>query len=154
MSSKLLGLIAASGIAAVFATSANAAMSAADCQARYATIDTENHGYITETESPAYFAFYRVGNKTIADGKLMKDMFLIDCAAGYYEIAAVEDGAPLEGANSYTEAQAKDRILAHGGAAVSALKKDDKGIWRGTSSMDGGQRNVAVDYKGNVVFTK
>ena len=44
MSSKLLGLIAASGIAAVFATSANAAMSAADCQARYATIDTENHG--------------------------------------------------------------------------------------------------------------
>ena len=60
-------------------------------------------------------------------------------------------GAPVAGANSFTENQAKDRAMAAGFTSVSALTKDENGIWRGTASKDGNTVNVAVDYKGNVV---
>ncbi len=56
----------------------------------------------------------------------------------------------LEGANSYTEAQARQRIMDSGFSDVSALVKDDKGIWRGTAMKSGKQASVAVDFKGNV----
>ena len=39
-------------------------------------------------------------------------------------------GAPLKGANSFTEGEAKDRAVAQGLMSVGALKKDDDGIWR------------------------
>ena len=107
-----------------------------------------------ESEAPSYFALYRLGNKQLTDGKLPKETFLKDCQAGVYDVSATDKDAPLAGANSFTEGQAKDRIIAHGGSDVSALKKDDKGIWRGTATVDSGHQNVAVDYKGNVVFTK
>lgn len=67
------------------------------------------------------------------------------------QTAATDAGAPLSGANSFTEEQARDRIAKAGYASVSALKKDDQGVWRGTASKDGHQVNVAVDYRGNVV---
>ena len=60
-------------------------------------------------------------------------------------------GAPVAGANSFTEGQAKSRIEAKGFTAVSDLKKDDQSIWRGTATRDGQTVNVALDYKGNVV---
>jgi hypothetical protein len=60
-------------------------------------------------------------------------------------------GAPLEGANSYTESQAKQRVIDSGFSNVSALAKDDKGIWRGTATKSGKQASIAVDFKGNVV---
>lgn len=154
MLKKLCFGVATVSFISVGISSANAAMTAEDCQTRYTSLDTSNHGYVLENEAPAYFAFYRVGNKQVADGKLAKDVFLKDCTSGYYEMAKLDDGAPLSGANSFTETQAKDRILSHGGSAVSTLKKDDTGIWRGTATMEGAQQNVAVDYKGNVVFTK
>ena len=60
----------------------------------------------------------------------------------------------MKGANSFTEGQAKDRAIAHGGVdSVSDLKKDDDGIWRGTASQGGKSVQIAVDYKGNVVTT-
>ncbi|MBZ9870261.1 DUF4142 domain-containing protein [Mesorhizobium sp. BR1-1-9] len=59
--------------------------------------------------------------------------------------------APVPGANSFTEAQAKSRIQDAGFANVSALTKDDKGIWRGTAEKDGKQVTVALDFQGNVV---
>ena len=58
---------------------------------------------------------------------------------------------PLPGANSFTEAQARERIEAKGFTSVSGLKKDDQSIWRGTAMKDGQTVNVALDYKGNVV---
>lgn len=58
---------------------------------------------------------------------------------------------PLAGANSFTEAQARERIAASGYTAVSALKKDDQSIWRGTATKGGRTVSVALDYKGNVV---
>lgn len=66
-------------------------------------------------------------------------------------------GAPASGANSFTEAQAKSHIEAKGYSNVSALKKDDNGIWHGMAIKDGetGKRarlvNVSLDYQGNVV---
>ena len=39
--------------------------------------------------------------------------------------------APVAGANSFTEGQAKSRIEEAGYAGVKDLKKDDNGIWRG-----------------------
>ncbi|QKC85373.1 DUF4142 domain-containing protein [Mesorhizobium sp. NZP2077] len=59
--------------------------------------------------------------------------------------------APVPGANSFTEDQAKSAIAKAGYADVSALTKDDKGIWRGTARKDGKSTPIALDYQGNVV---
>jgi len=59
--------------------------------------------------------------------------------------------APEAGANSFTEAQAKDRIVAAGFTSVSSLAKDGDGVWRGNAMKDGKAAKVAVDFKGNVV---
>lgn len=59
--------------------------------------------------------------------------------------------APVEGANSFTEAQAKTRIEEAGFSDVKDLKKDDKGIWMGAGMKDGKPVSVALDYQGNVV---
>jgi hypothetical protein len=64
---------------------------------------------------------------------------------------STDPNAPLTGANSFTESQAKDRIEKAGFTQVSSLKKDDNGIWRGTAMRGGTQTNVALDYRGNVV---
>ena len=58
---------------------------------------------------------------------------------------------PVAGANSFTEAQAKDRIEKAGYAQVTGLKKDDQGIWRGSAKQGDKQVNVALDFQGNVV---
>jgi hypothetical protein len=70
--------------------------------------------------------------------------------------ARVDDGTrtattPAEGANSFTEGQAKSRIEAAGFTNVSDLQKDDKGIWRGRAQRGGQQVSVALDFQGNVV---
>jgi hypothetical protein len=59
--------------------------------------------------------------------------------------------APVAGKNSFTEAQAKERLEKHGYTAVSGLKKDDQSVWRGTAMKDGKSVGVAVDYQGNIV---
>ncbi|QKC98307.1 DUF4142 domain-containing protein [Mesorhizobium sp. NZP2298] len=64
---------------------------------------------------------------------------------------ATNPAAPVPGANSFTEAQAKSAIEKAGYADVSGLKKDDQGIWRGTASKDGKSTPIALDYQGNVV---
>ncbi len=58
---------------------------------------------------------------------------------------------PAPGANSFTEAQAKTRLEDQGFTAVTALMKDNDGIWRGMATKAGRSLNVAVDYQGNVV---
>ena len=59
--------------------------------------------------------------------------------------------APVAGANSFTEGQARARMEEKGFGNVTELKKDDKGIWRATAMKDGKSVNVALDYQGNVV---
>jgi hypothetical protein len=58
---------------------------------------------------------------------------------------------PLEGANSFTEAQAKQLVEDAGYTGISALTKDQRGVWRGTAMKAGKSASVAVDFKGNVV---
>ena len=58
--------------------------------------------------------------------------------------------APAAGANSFTEAQAKNRIEAAGFTGVDQLQKDDQGIWRGRAQRNGQQVSVSLDYQGNV----
>ena len=65
--------------------------------------------------------------------------------------ATMSGGAPASGANSFTEGEAKARITKAGYSDVSALKQDDKGVWRGTASKDGKSVPVALDFQGNVV---
>ena len=61
------------------------------------------------------------------------------------------DAPPVPGANSFTEAQAKDRMEKAGFTQVINLKKDDNGIWRASAMQGGKQVNVALDFQGNVV---
>ena len=60
-------------------------------------------------------------------------------------------GAPVAGANSFTEGQAKSRIEANGFTSVGQLKKDRDGVWRGTATRSGKSVKVGVDFQGNVV---
>ena len=65
-----------------------------------------------------------------------------------------DDKAPVAGANSFTEGQAKSRIEGAGFAQVTGLKKDNQGIWRGSAMQNGKRVNVSVDFRGNVVTQK
>jgi periplasmic protein CpxP/Spy len=58
--------------------------------------------------------------------------------------------APAKGSNSFTEGQAKDRIAQRGYSNVSALKKDNDGVWRGHAQHAGSDVQVWMDYKGNI----
>jgi hypothetical protein len=62
--------------------------------------------------------------------------------------------APVAGANSFTEGQAKSRIEEAGYAAVSGLKKDDNGVWRGKATKGGATTDVSIDFQGNVNAAK
>lgn len=59
--------------------------------------------------------------------------------------------APVEGANSFTQDQAKSRIETAGFSDVKNLMKDDKSIWMAAGMKDGKPVNVALDYRGNIV---
>lgn len=60
-------------------------------------------------------------------------------------------GVLVEGKNSFTESQAKERISEAGFTQIGALKLDDQGIWRGAATKDGKSVSVGLDYQGNVV---
>ena len=64
----------------------------------------------------------------------------------------VPAGAPVAGANSFTESQARSRIEDQGFTEVINLAKDDRSVWRGTAMRGGISSRVAVDYQGNVVI--
>ena len=61
---------------------------------------------------------------------------------------------PVAGANSFTEGQAKSRIEEAGYTDVTALKKDDNGIWRGKAKKGGASTDVSLDFQGNVNSAK
>ena len=63
-------------------------------------------------------------------------------------------GAPVAGANSFTEGQAKSKIEDAGYTNVSELKKDDNGVWRGKASKGGSASAVSIDFQGNVNSAK
>ncbi|MGO4175776.1 PepSY domain-containing protein [Bosea sp. TAF32] len=61
-----------------------------------------------------------------------------------------DKNAPLPGANSFTEGQAKSRLEANGYSQVGPLTKDANGIWKGSATHGGAKVNVTVDYRGNI----
>ncbi len=67
-------------------------------------------------------------------------------------VEGVDTNAPLEGENSFTEDQVRARLEENGFTAVGALALDDKGVWRGQATYEGEAVDVAVDYRGNIVF--
>jgi hypothetical protein len=58
--------------------------------------------------------------------------------------------APVAGANSFTEGQAKSRLETNGFSNVSGLQKDANGVWRGKANKGGKAVDVSVDFQGNV----
>jgi len=95
--------------------------------------DVNNDGVLSDAEAQRYSAAMRVAEKKLpANGKFDRTAFLDACKADVFIPRKVDAGAPLKGANSFTEGQAKDRALAHGFSSVSDLKKDGDGIWRGS----------------------
>jgi hypothetical protein len=54
--------------------------------------------------------------------------------AAVAQTSTTQTKAPEAGANSFTEAQAKDRIKKAGFSQVSGLRKDDQGIWRASAT--------------------
>lgn len=126
---------------------------AMDCEAEFARRDTDGSGLLSETEAPSYYARARIDGKEIAASGVSKEEFLAACDGDAFDRTEPEAGAPFEGANSFTENQARDRAIAWGVTDVAEMSKDDQGIWRSTGRLDGADVNVAVDYKGNVVAT-
>ncbi len=131
------------------------AASEADCAAQWKSADGNNDGVLVGPEADRYLAYYRVrAQVTPADGRITQDAFMQACKSDVFMAKAPEPGAPVKGANSFTEAQAKDRAMAAGFISVSSLVKDGDGIWRGSAMKDGKAAKVAVDFKGNVVVSE
>ena len=119
----------------------------AECQEMWTKADVNKDGVLSDAEAQRYAAAMRVHEqKAKADGQINEASFLEACKADVYAPRPADAGAPLKGANSFTEGQAKDRVLSHGLTDVGALKKDDDGIWRGSASQDGKPVEVAVDF--------
>jgi len=124
----------------------------AECQDMWKKADANSDGNVSGGEAIRYMSFMRVAGMTVAtEGTITQTEFMSACKADAYKPKQADAGAPLKGSNSFTEAQAKDRIIAQGMDGVSGLKKDGDGIWRGTAQQAGKSVQVAVDYKGNVV---
>ena len=128
------------------------AMSESECADLWKKADANGDGVLSDAETGRYLAGMRMAQVRIpADGRIDQTVFMDNCKRDVFKTATNDAGAPLKGANSFTEGQAKDRALARGYTDVSELKKDDAGIWRGSANMDGKQVGIAIDYKGNVV---
>ncbi|MFN4018057.1 MAG: hypothetical protein ACK4JB_22150 [Reyranella sp.] len=144
-------MLALAAVAAAVAMPAFAATDA-ECQDMWKKADANRDGNVSGDEATRYMSFMRVAGMTVAtDGTITQAEFMSACRADAYKPKEAEAGAPLKGANSFTEAQARDRVIAQGMRNVTGLKKDDDGIWRGTAQQAGKSVEVAVDYKGNVV---
>jgi hypothetical protein len=61
---------------------------------------------------------------------------------------------PVADRNSFTEGQAKSKIEEAGDTAITDMKKDDDGVWRGMASKGGSSTHVSVDFQGNVNTAK
>ena len=150
---KMIPLVLA--LAAVSLAVPSWAATDAECQDMWKNADANRDGVLSDKESIRYVALMNVGNLTVAtEGRITQNEFMDACKGDTYAPHKSDAGAPLKGANSFTEGQAKDRAVGHGGVdSVSAMKKDDDGIWRGTGTQGGKTMQIAVDYKGNVVTT-
>jgi hypothetical protein len=128
------------------------AASESDCAAQWKSADGNGDGVLVGPEAERYLAYYRIrAQVTPTDGRITQAAFMQACQSDVFMAKSPEAGAPIKGANSFTEAQAKDRATAAGLTSVSSLVKDGDGVWRGTAMKGGKSTNIAVEFKGNVV---
>ena len=128
------------------------AMSEAECNDMFKKADANSDGVLSDSEANRYLAAMRVGNvNEPTDKRITAADFMTHCRKDVFKAAATDAGAPLKGANSFTEGQARDRAIARGFTDVTGLKKDDDGIWRGIGKKGDREVAVAVDFRGNVV---
>jgi hypothetical protein len=107
-------LLVAAAAAACAVTPAYAATDA-ECQAMWTKADVNKDGMLSDAEGMRYAAAMRVHDENAAlDGRLDQTAFLQACKTDVYAPRPADAGAPLKGANSFTEGQAKDRALSHG----------------------------------------
>lgn len=143
--------VLALGCVAAFVPAANAATD--DCAAEWNKADTDRDGVLTGVEANEYLAYLRVRAQVAPqDGRITQDRFIEACKGDLFKVEHAEPAAPIKGANSFTEGQAKDRAVAAGVRQISVMTKDDDGIWRGKGKKGDQDVAVAVDFKGNVVF--
>ena len=147
------GMAVAIVVLATCAGLSASAASDADCKALWKKADANHDGKLSDAEAQPYFAMMRLrDHNPPPDNHLDRATFMNECKADSFIQQKADAGAPLKGANSFTEGQARDRAIARGFNNVSGLKKDDDGIWRGQATQEGGKQvEIAVDYKGNVV---
>lgn len=147
-------IIAAAAFATMIAAAPSFAATDAECTEMWKKADANSDGNVSGGEAIRYMSFMRVAGMTVAtEGTITQTEFMNACKADAYKAKKADAGAPLKGSNSFTEAQAKDRVIAQGMDGVTAMTKDGDGIWRGTAQQAGKPVQVAVDYKGNVVAT-
>ncbi len=127
------------------------ALTESECQSEWTRADANKDGFVTQAEAGRFHGALRYANKPADEKGIPQSDFLANCKSGLFDIKANDAGAPLKGANSFTEAQAKGRAEAYGFSTVSALVKDADGVWRGQATKDGKTVKLAVDYRGNVV---
>lgn len=145
-------IFAAAAFATMIAASPSFAATDAECTEMWKKADVNSDGNVSGGEAVRYMSFMRVAGMTVAtEGTITQTEFMNACKADTYKVKQADAGAPLKGSNSFTEGQAKDRIIAQGMDGVTGLTKDGDGIWRGTAQQAGKPVQVAVDYKGNVV---
>ncbi len=66
-------------------------------------------------------------------------------------VAAIAPLSVLEnGANSFTEAQARSRLESVGFTNITEFQKDAQGIWRGKAMREGRSVSVGLDYQGTI----
>ena len=80
----------------------------------------------------------------------MKRLVLCGGAMAVVLIAACQDTGTSPSAGDLTIPSAFSATT-YGFSNVSSLKKDDKGVWRGTAMRDGKSVDVSLDFEGNVV---
>jgi hypothetical protein len=142
----------AAALAATYLAAPVYAATDTECQDMWKRADVNGDGVLSDSEAQRYSAAMRVAEKKLpANGKWDRAAFLDACKSDVFMPRKADAGAPLKGANSFTEGQAKDRVIAYGLSSVGDLKKDGDGIWRGSAMQAGKAVQVAVDYKGNVV---
>ena len=110
----------------------------AECQAMWSKADVNKDGTLSADEAMRYSAAMRVKEKQVsADGKIDQAAFMESCKSDVY--IDQHGRSPAHRSSGFQqlhlEGHAKrPRPVMHGMTVrVSALKKDDDGIWRGTA---------------------
>ena len=120
---KTISLFAVAAIGVAMAAPAWAATDA-ECQDMWKKADANADGTLSDRELIRYVALMRVGDRKIAaEGTITQAEFMDACKADVYAPRKAEEGAPLKGANSFTEGQAKDRAIGHGGWTPSSASR-------------------------------